>query len=265
MKQTVIILAILALALAPALGLAADKNEKKDQPAAPAASPAAAPAAPIDPQKLSYALGMEIGGSLKNLETTIDLKAFSKAIEDVMGGKQTQLTKPEAEQVRNDFFKKLQADHAKKMQELGVKNKAEGEKFLADNKSKKGVVTTASGLQYIVLQDAKGPKPTADDKVTVNYKGTLIDGKVFDSSYDRKEPVTFPVKGVIPGWTEALQLMPVGSKYKLFIPAALGYGDRGAGQDIGPNAVLIFEVELLKIEPKEDPAKKPAALPPGHP
>ncbi|MGH9569716.1 MAG: FKBP-type peptidyl-prolyl cis-trans isomerase, partial [Candidatus Angelobacter sp.] len=130
-------------------------------------------------------------------------------------------------------------------------NKKEGEAFLAANKTKEGVITTPSGLQYKVLKQGTGPKPTTTDKVVCNYKGTLINGKEFDSSYKRGEPATFPVNGVIKGWTEALQLMPVGSKYQLFIPADLAYGERGAGADIGPDATLIFEVELLSIEGKK--------------
>jgi FKBP-type peptidyl-prolyl cis-trans isomerase len=137
-------------------------------------------------------------------------------------------------------------------------NKKEGEAFLAANKSKPGVVTLPSGLQYKILTAGTGPKPTATDSVNCNYRGTLIDGKEFDSSYKRGKPVTFPVTGVIKGWTEALQLMPVGSKWQLFIPSDLAYGDRGAGADIGPGATLVFEVELISIEDKSKD-KTPAA------
>ena len=143
------------------------------------------------------------------------------------------------------------AKQQKDMAEAGVKNAAEGEKFLADNAKREGVKTTASGLQYEIIKAGEGAKPTANDTVTVHYHGTLINGKVFDSSVDRKEPATFPVGGVIPGWVEALQLMPLGSKWKLFIPAKLAYAERGAGPEIGPGSALIFEVELLKIDPKQ--------------
>jgi len=137
----------------------------------------------------------------------------------------------------------------------GEKNKKEAEEFLAKNKAKPGVVTTASGLQYEVITEGTGPKPTADDRVTVNYRGTLLDGSQFDSSYDCGQPATFPVSGVIPGWVEAMQLMPVGSKYKLYIPPELAYQERGAGNAIGPNSLLIFEVELLAIADKDAPVE----------
>jgi FKBP-type peptidyl-prolyl cis-trans isomerase len=157
----------------------------------------------------------------------------------------------------------LQSDIRKKQQEharvLGEANKKQGDELLSANKAKEGVVTLPSGLQYKVLQEGTGPKPTATDSVVCNYRGTLIDSTEFDSSYKRGQPVTFPVSGVIKGWTEALQLMPVGSKWQLFIPPQLGYGERGAGTDIGPNATLIFEVELLSIQPKQQPAANPPA------
>lgn len=211
-------------------------------------------AAPLDlktdAQKLSYALGMEIGGSLKRLDTELDLKAFMQAVEDVIKDNQPILSAPDAAQIKQAFFKTFQEKQTKLQQEAGEKAKVESEKFLAANKAKKDVKTTASGLQYQVVKEGKGEKPKVDDKVTVHYKGMLLDGKVFDSSIDRGEPVTFPVNGVIPGWTEALQLMPVGSTYKLFIPSNLAYGERGAGQDIPPHAALVFEVELLSIEKK---------------
>jgi FKBP-type peptidyl-prolyl cis-trans isomerase FklB len=142
------------------------------------------------------------------------------------------------------------------MKEAADKNKAEGEAFLAANKSKEGIVTLPSGLQYKILTEGKGPKPTAADTVVCNYRGTLINGTEFDSSYKRGEPATFPVGGVIKGWTEALQLMPVGSKWQLFIPSGMAYGERGAGADIGPNATLIFEVELISIQEKPKAEEK---------
>jgi FKBP-type peptidyl-prolyl cis-trans isomerase len=151
-----------------------------------------------------------------------------------------------------------------KLDQIGVANKKEGVEFLASNKAKDGVVTLPSGLQYKIEKEGNGPKPATGDKVTCNYSGTLIDGKEFDSSYKRGQPVTFSVGEIIKGWNEALQLMPVGSKWQLFVPPDLAYGDKGAGQDIGPNSTLIFEVELLSIAPKTDaaPAAKPEAVKP---
>jgi len=199
-------------------------------------------------EKLSYALGLDIGASLKKLETDIDLPSFARGVTDSFKGSKPLLTPQQATEIRNEFFKKRQEERAQKMKELGGKNRKEGEAFLAENKKKRAVVTTASGLQYTVLGKGDGPKPKGTDRVSVNYRGTLIDGTEFDSSYKRGQPATFRVTGVIPGWTEALQLMNVGSKYHLFIPSNLAYGERGAGQQIGPNATLIFEVELLSIE-----------------
>jgi FKBP-type peptidyl-prolyl cis-trans isomerase len=154
-----------------------------------------------------------------------------------------------------DFQKSLQQKQAAAIKDMSDKNKKEGEVFLAENKSKEGVVTLPDGLQYKILKAGDGPKPSASDKVKCNYRGTLINGKEFDSSYKRNEPVTFPVNGVIKGWVEALQMMPVGSKWQLFIPSDLAYGERGAGADIEPNSTLIFEVELLSIEGKDNKAE----------
>jgi FKBP-type peptidyl-prolyl cis-trans isomerase FkpA len=159
------------------------------------------------------------------------------------------------------FQEQVMARQQEKQKALGEKNKKEGEAFLAANKAKPGVKTTASGLQYEVLKEGTGPKAKATDKVTVNYKGTLVDGKTFDSSYDRGQPVTFGVNQVIPGWVEGLQLMSVGSKYHFVIPSALAYGDAGAGADIGPSSVLQFDVEVMKIEPGDKPEAPPAAEP----
>jgi FKBP-type peptidyl-prolyl cis-trans isomerase len=162
-----------------------------------------------------------------------------------------------------------QTELRKKMQEKAAAeaaaNKKQGEDYLVANRSKDGVVALPSGLQYKILQEGTGPKPTATDKVVCNYKGTLIDGTEFDSSYKRGQPATFPVTGVIKGWTEALQLMPVGSKWQLFVPSELAYGERQAGPQIGPNATLIFEVELVSIEPKEAPKAAPAVAPTDAP
>ena len=206
-------------------------------------------------EELSYVFGTDIGMSLKRLEREIDLPAFFRGVEDSFNDKDLLITPEKAAKVKEEFIKEQREAQARKMKELGEKNSKEGEAFLAKNKKKKGVITTDSGLQYMVLNKGKGPKPTAADIVSVNYRGTLIDGTEFDSSYKRGEPVTFPVKGVIAGWTEALLLMNVGSKYKLFLPPNLGYGEWGSGQLIGPEATLIFEVELLDIKSEEKEEK----------
>jgi FKBP-type peptidyl-prolyl cis-trans isomerase FkpA/FKBP-type peptidyl-prolyl cis-trans isomerase FklB len=198
--------------------------------------------------RYSYMIGQDIGKSLKDLDSIVQIPVLMRGIEDALKNRSSMLTEEEMMKLKQNLSMKMQSAMMAKQQVSGDKNKTEGEKFLAENKSKPGVVTTASGLQYMILKAGSGPRPLATDKVSVHYKGTLLDGTKFDSSYDRNQPVTFPVNGVIPGWTEALQLMKVGGKYKLFIPANLGYGERGAGDKIGPNAVLIFEVELLKIE-----------------
>ena len=162
------------------------------------------------------------------------------AFEKQLKGDSAQMDAAKANAMIQKFFEKVSTKEA-------AKNAEEGKTFLEQNKTKEGVITTASGLQYEILKAGEGPKPTADQSVKCHYHGTLIDGKVFDSSVDRGEPATFNVSQVIPGWTEALQLMPVGSKWKLYIPGELAYGERGAGKDIGPNTTLIFEVELLEI------------------
>ncbi len=219
--------------------------------------------------KLSYAFGMQVGQSLKGLETEIDLEAFSRAVGHMLTDASPELTEEEAGMARQEFLVELQKKQIEKLQKLAEDNKKEGEAFLAANKGAEGVTTTESGLQYKVLAEGDGAIPTAEDTVTVHYKGTLLDGNVFDSSYERNEPVTLPLAGVIPGWTEALQLMKAGSKYMLYIPAELAYGESGAGNRIPPNAVLQFEVELLSIgepevqeeiiEPEPAEAAPPAA------
>jgi FKBP-type peptidyl-prolyl cis-trans isomerase FklB len=223
----------------------------------PAAGTQSAPALTTQKDKVSYAIGMNIGSGLHKQGIDVDPNVLRQGVQDTLTGGKTLLTEDEARatltQLSNDMKKKQQ----EKMQQAADTNKKEGDAFLAANKTKAGVVTLPSGLQYKVLTGGTGPKPTAKDSVVCNYKGTLVDGKEFDSSYKRGEPATFPVSGVIKGWTEALQLMPVGSKWQLVVPSDLGYGDRGQGPDIGPNATLIFEVELLSIQPKDqDKGKK---------
>ena len=204
-----------------------------------------------DADKISYALGMEFGPSLKPFENEIDIALFARGIEDSLKGKDALLTPEETEEIRKMISKQVQTYREKEKTMLAEKNLKEGEKFLAENKKKKGVVTTESGLQYIVLHKGDGLKPKKTDQVKVHYRGMLIDGTEFDSSYKRGKSVVFSLQGIIPGWIEALQLMTVGSKHTLFVPPNLAYGDNGAGRLIGPNSVLIFEVELLGIEKAE--------------
>ena len=201
-----------------------------------------------DKDKLSYAMGMGLAGQLKANKVDIDASVFAKGMQDVLSGGKTLLTDAEAKAVITELQKTMIARRAAENVAAGEKNKKEGEAFLAANKAKPGVVTLPSGLQYKIISSGTGPKPTAEQTVVCHYRGTLITGKEFDSSYNRGEPATFPVKGVIKGWTEVLQLMPVGSKWQVFIPSSLAYGERGAGVDIGPNATLIFEIELVAIK-----------------
>ena len=211
-------------------------------------------------ERLSYAIGLQFADGLKDspeeVKENIDFSVVVQGIEDNFKGKKLLLTQEEARKELMAFAMKMQKEQMKKIKVLAEKNKKQGEAFLAENKKKENVVTTESGLQYIVLHKGEGQKPKATDQVKVHYKGTLIDGTEFDSSYKRREPVTFPVNRVIPGWSEALQLMNVGSKYQLFIPSNLAYGERGGGPQIGPNATLIFEVELLSIEKIPEPVTK---------
>jgi FKBP-type peptidyl-prolyl cis-trans isomerase FklB len=200
--------------------------------------------------KASYAIGMNIGRSLHKDAADIDPNIVLRGVKDALAGGKMLLTDDEAKaaiaSIQADMRKKQEAQ----MAVSGDANKKEGEAFLAANKTKDGVVTLPSGLQYKILKEGTGPKPSANDSVVCNYKGTLLDNTEFDSSYKRGQPATFPVGQVIKGWTEALQLMPVGSKWQVFVPSELGYGPRGAGGAIGPNATLIFEIELLSIQGK---------------
>ena len=228
------------------------------------APPPSAPSSSTSPlgsekDKFSYALGMNLGSNLQKQSVPVNPDMLVQGMKDAMSGGKMLLTEDEARAAVMEMQKQVQAQMQEKAKVLGEANKKEGDAFLAANKSKEGVTTLPSGLQYKVITNGTGPKPKADDTVVCNYKGTLIDGKEFDSSYKRGEPATFAVNGVIKGWTEALQLMPVGSKWQLFVPPDLAYGDRGAGADIGPNATLIFEVELMSIEKKDAAENAPAA------
>lgn len=198
-------------------------------------------------EQVSYVIGMDIAKSLEEIKADVDPALLSEGIIDQLAGK-AKLNEQQHKEIREAFGVKLQAYAEKMAAELPAKNLAEGKAFLEKNKGAAGVVTTASGLQYKVLRAGSGAKPSADSIVKVNYKGSLLDGKVFDSSYDRNEPVEFPLNQVVPGWSEGVGLMNVGSKYQFWIPSDLAYGEAGSPPVIGPNATLVFEVELLEIK-----------------
>jgi FKBP-type peptidyl-prolyl cis-trans isomerase len=214
--------------------------------------------------KQSYAIGLNVGQSLHRDGIVVDPKIMVQGIQDAMAGGKVLLTDDEIKTVMTDLKNQVRQEQEAKRLAAAETNKKDGAAFLAVNATKPGVVTLPSGLQYKILVAGTGPKPTADDKVVCNYRGMLLDDTEFDSSYKRGQPATFPVTGVIKGWTEALQLMPVGSKWQLFIPADLAYGERGQGP-IEPNAVLVFEVELLSIAPQAQPAPTPKLTPPPTP
>lgn len=214
------------------------------------ASPVAAKDTPelkSQKEKASYAIGLDMGNSLKKNEIDVDPDILFKGIKDALSGGKHAMTDQEIKDTIVSLQKDMQTKQQARTKTAGEKNKKEGEAFLAENKKKEGVMSLPSGLQYKILKKGTGKSPKATDSVTVNYRGTLIDGTEFDSSYKRGQPATFPVNGVIPGWTEALQLMKEGDKWQLFIPSNLAYGERGTGGPIGPNATLIFEVELNSI------------------
>jgi FKBP-type peptidyl-prolyl cis-trans isomerase FklB len=201
--------------------------------------------------RVSYIIGLQLGSNFKDDPFEIDLDRFIEGLRDALAGEEPEMSEEEMQQTMLEFQEKILAQEQARMESLSAENREEGDEYLEKNKQREGVKTTDSGLQYEVVKEGKGDKPTAQDTVTVHYNGTLIDGTKFDSSYDRGEPATFPVSGVIPGWTEALQLMNVGSTFKIVVPSDLAYGARGAGGVIGPNETLIFDVELLGIEGKE--------------
>jgi len=201
-------------------------------------------------RKVSYSLGYQIGTNLKRQSVDVDLDMFRQGVKDALTGDDMLMTVEEQRQVMTAYSKKHMGEREAKQKETAKKNKEIGRGFLGANKGNPGVVVLRSGLQYKVIREGKGPKPLSTDTVKTHYKGTLIDGTVFDSSYARGEPASFPVNGVIRGWTEALQLMNVGSKWLLFIPSDLAYGDKGAGDKIEPGATLLFDVELLEIVKK---------------
>jgi FKBP-type peptidyl-prolyl cis-trans isomerase FklB len=227
MRRFIITTAILSLA---SIGFGEDKPQLKDLK-----------------DKVSYSVGLSVGSNFKKQGQDLNPDALLAGLKDALSGKPPALSDKEMQETMEAWNKQMED----KQKAAGEKNATDGVKFLAENKSKSGVKTTASGLQYKVIKEGTGAQPKATDTVTVNYRGTLINGTEFDSSYKRGQPATFPVSGVIKGWTEALQLMKTGSKYQLFIPSSLAYGQRTISADITPNSTLIFEVELLDIKPAE--------------
>lgn len=199
-------------------------------------------------ERYSYILGLDVGQSLGNLDTELDLDVLRQGIEDALEDRERAMSDEEIQATRAALMQQVQARAQARAQAQGETNRQAGAEFLAENAEREGVEVTDSGLQYEVIEAGDGERPGAEDTVTVHYRGTLLDGTEFDSSYSRGEPATFPLNGVIPGWTEGLQLMPVGSTYKFYIPSELAYGERGAGQAIGPNSTLVFDVELLEIQ-----------------
>jgi FKBP-type peptidyl-prolyl cis-trans isomerase FklB len=207
--------------------------------------------------KASYSIGLNIGTNFKKQNVDLNPDALLAGLKDAISGKKPALSEQETRDVMTTWSKEI----TEKQKVMADKNMADGKKFLDENKKKEGMKTTASGLQYKVLKEGNGPQPKATDTVTVDYRGTLIDGTEFDSSYKRGQPATFPLNGVIKGWTEGLQLMKVGSKYQFFIPPDLAYGQRAMGPDIAPNSTLIFDVELKSVQAA--PSASPAAGSPG--
>lgn len=264
---------ILAAFIMAGMAVAIAQNQPAAKPAVPNAPAPKVPGAQPDnsgfkntTDKFSYALGMNVGENLRenlrrgSVEFNPDVVA--QGLKDSLAGSKTALTDDQARAILMQVQNDIRAKQEERQEKAAEENKKAGDAFLAANKGKEGIITLPDGLQYKVLTAGSGPKPTTSDTVVCNYRGTLINGTEFDSSYKRGQPTTFPLNGVIKGWTEALQLMPVGSKWQLFIPPDLAYGERGAGNDIGPNETLIFEVELLSIQKPATPDSKGAASKP---
>ncbi len=209
-------------------------------------------ALPTKNDRMSYALGVETGKSFKNHGITVNSSAFAQGLQDALTGNNTLLTNDEINQELKDFQRSAASQLQAQTQQNGQKNQQFGNSFLAANKERPGVVSTPTGLQYKIITPGKGPKPTINDLVTVDYEGRLLDGKIFDSSYERGTPASFPVNAVIAGWQEALQLMPQGSTWEIYIPAKLAYGEQGAQGVIGPNETLIFKVHLIQVKKQEN-------------
>ena len=233
----------------------ADKPTDTKADATAAAAATAIPGLATEKEQVSYMIGLDLAKSLTPIKDDVDLDTLNKALRAALAGQKTLMDDAQAQQVREAFGKKVQAKQVADMAAKAQKNLTDGQAFLAANGKKPNIKTTASGLQYEVITEGKGAKPKTTDAVSAHYKGALLDGKTFDSSYDRGQPATFVLTQVVPGWQEGIMMMPVGSKYRFWLPASLGYGDKGTpGGPIGPNETLMFEVELLDIV-KPDAAK----------
>ena len=270
----VIVLTSVALAplafSAPSPKTAAAATAKPTPMAVASPSPSATPDVPIGPlknqrDKVSYAIGLDIGSTMKRQLIDVDEKLLSEGVHDGMTGAKPILNEEQVRQVMSTFQREMMEKQATVRKKEGEKNAAEGKKFLEENKKKTGIKTTASGLQYQVIAEGSGTAPKETDTVEVNYRGTLINGTEFDSSYKRGKPAKFPVNRVIKGWTEGLQLMKPGAKYKFYIPPELAYGERGAGNEIGPESTLVFDVELLGVTPGPSPQPGTSPMMPPKP
>ncbi len=249
---------------------AAGATAKPTPMAVASPSPSPTPDVPIGPlknqrDKVSYAIGLDIGSTMKRQLIDVDEKLLSQGVHDGMTGATPILNEEQVRQVMSTFQKEMMEKQATVRKKEGDKNAAEGKKFLEENKKKPGIKTTASGLEYQVIAEGSGTSPKETDTVEVNYRGTLINGTEFDSSYKRGKPAKFPVNRVIKGWTEGLQLMKPGAKYKFYIPPDLAYGERGAGNEIGPESTLIFDVELLGVTPGASPQPGTSPMMPPKP
>lgn len=260
MKQSTRIAALFSVATLSVVMAACQPEGEKDATDTGAGTEAAAEGAlkveglANEKEQVSYMIGRDVARSLEEVKDEIDVAVLTDAIRTGLAGEESLMTEEQVAQLRESFAQRIQAERIAEMMATAKKNKEAGDKFLAANKAKPGVEITGSGLQYQVVTQGDGPRPAADDVVRVHYKGTLLDGETFDSSYERGEPAVFALPQVVPGWQEGIALMPVGSKYRFWIPAELGYGEQGTpGGPIGPNAVLTFEVELLDIV--EQPAQ----------